>query len=236
MYSIGGDANNDPGAARIGLAYRSRIKYHLSGDVTFTNPTPPTLAGGLAPFNPAVQGVSNTLNQTRLFNGGIKADITMPDLASLSYYRKLNDKWDILADVTWTGWSSIQELRIQRLNGAPDIVTPENFRNTWRASVGANYRYSDAWTFRGGLAYDQSPVKDQDRTPRLPDDNRTWLAFGVQYKFSPQVAVDAAYAHIWVKEPSINQNAGSTAANGLISGSYDSNVNIFGLQLTYTFK
>jgi long-chain fatty acid transport protein len=220
---------------RWGAAYRSRIKYTVSGNIDIGNPTslgalPPTLA----PVGAAI--MQQVSANPQLQSGGVKLNIEMPDTANVSVFHQFNNQWDLMADLQWTGWSSIQELRIQRLNGAPDIVTPENFRNTWRASVGANYRYSDAWTFRGGIAYDQSPVKDEDRTPRLPDNNRTWLAFGVQYKFSPQVAVDAAYAHIWVKEPSINQNAGSTASNGLINGTYDSNVNIVGLQLTYTFK
>ena len=47
--------------------------------------------------------VSSTINQTRLYNGGVTLDIEMPDSASLSYYQKVNDKWDFLADVTWTG-------------------------------------------------------------------------------------------------------------------------------------
>ncbi len=42
MFSFNGDANNDPGAGRIGLAYRSKIKYNVIGSVNFTNPTPPT--------------------------------------------------------------------------------------------------------------------------------------------------------------------------------------------------
>jgi long-chain fatty acid transport protein len=115
-------------------------------------------------------------------------------------------------------------------------TVPENWRNTWRASVGANYRYDDNWIFRGGLAYDQSPVNNTDRTPAIPDNDRTWLAFGAQYKFNPNLALDLAYAYIWVKDPSINQNAGNTAAYGLISGSYSNNVQIVGVQLTYTFK
>jgi len=45
-----------------------------------------------------------------------------------------------------------------------------------------------------------------------------------------------AWAYIFVKDSSINQNAGSTAANGLINGTYKNNVNIVGLQLTYTAK
>ena len=127
-------------------------------------------------------------------------------------------------------------MKIVRSTGVVLQTTPENFRDTWRFSVGTNYRYSDKWTIRGGLAYDQSPVRDALRTPRLPDNDRTWLALGAQYKFSPSIALDFAWAYIFVRNPSINQNAGSTDANGLISGSYRSNVNIVGLQLTYTAK
>ena len=39
-----------------------------------------------------------------------------------------------------------------------------------------------------------------------------------------------------MRNASINQNEGSTAANGLINGSYRANVNIVGLQVTYTAK
>jgi long-chain fatty acid transport protein len=91
MYSIGGSANDDNGAARLGAAYRSKIKFNVTGNVGITNPTPPTLSGALAPFNPVVQGVSNTINQTRLYNGGVALDVTVPDSASFSYYQRLND-------------------------------------------------------------------------------------------------------------------------------------------------
>ena len=85
MYSMNGDANNDNGAARIGLSYRSKIKYNVVGSVNFTNPTVPTLTGALAPFNPAVAAVSNSINQTRLNNGGVALDLNLPDMASLAY-------------------------------------------------------------------------------------------------------------------------------------------------------
>ena len=65
MLSFNGDANNDPGAGRIGLAYRSKMKYNVVGSVNFTNPTPPTLTGPLAPLNPVVGLVSAAVNQTR---------------------------------------------------------------------------------------------------------------------------------------------------------------------------
>jgi len=48
--------------------------------------------------------------------------------------------------------------------------------------------------------------------------------------------VDLGYAYLFIKDSSINQNEGSTPANGMINGSYRNNVNIVGLQLTYTAK
>ena len=172
----------------------------------------------------------------QLASGDVTIAIEMPDTANVSIFHQFNNKWDLMADLQYTGWSTIQELKIVRSTGVVLSTTPENFRDTWRISAGANYRYSDTWILRGGVAYDQSPVRDAQRTPRLPDNDRTWLALGVQYKFSPSLAIDLAYAYIWVRDPSMNQNEGSTAANGLISGSYRSNVNIVGLQLTYTAK
>ena len=220
---------------RFGVAYRSKIKYTVTGSVNFSNPTasslgplPPTLA-------PVGAAIVNGVN-TALASGDVSIAIKMPDTANVSVFHQFNNKWDLMADLQYTGWSTIQELKIVRSTGAVLQTTPENFRDTWRGSVGANYRYTDQWIFRGGLAYDQSPVRDAQRTPRLPDNDRTWVALGVQYKYSPSIAVDFAWAYIFVRDPSMNQNAGSTAANGLISGSYRSNVNIVGLQLTYTAK
>ena len=82
----------------------------------------------------------------------------------------------------------------------------------WRVSVGANYRVNDRWMVRGGLAFDQSPVNDVDRTPRLPDSDRTWLSIGAQYKHSKDLIVDAGFTYIIVEDSTINTNAGQHGA------------------------
>jgi len=221
---------------RFGMHYRSKIKYDVSGSVNFTNPT----AASLGPLPPNLAPVGAALvtgiNAGPLVSGDVNLHIELPDTANASIFHQFNNQWDLMADVQWTGWSTIKDLTVVRSTGVVLFSTPENFRDTWRFSAGANYRYSDQWTFRGGVAYDQSPVRDATRTPRLPDNDRTWLAFGVQWRFSPSLSFDLAYSYIWVRDPSINQNEGSTAQNGLISGSYNNNVQIVGAQLTYTFK
>ena len=94
---------------------------------------------------------------------------------------------------------------------------------------------NDSWKFRGGVAWDQSPVQSAFRTVRLPDDDRWWLALGAQYKHSNNLKFDAGFSYIWVDNASIHETAGNQAANGLVSGRYDANVTIFSLQATYTF-
>jgi long-chain fatty acid transport protein len=216
---------------RVGAAYRSSIKYDINGNVDFSYPALPTLPPALAPV---VGLLASNVNNV-LASGGVTSSIELPPIANVSFFSRLNDKWDIMADAQWTGWSTISELKFVRTTGATLNNTPENFKDVWRISAGANYHMDDKWMFRGGVAWDQSPVNSTDMTPRLPDNDRTWLALGVQYKASPALKLDAGFSYIWVKDPEINQNAGSTTANGLISGNYNSNVTILSLQGTYSF-
>jgi long-chain fatty acid transport protein len=170
-----------------------------------------------------------------LANGGVRADIELPDIANLSIFHRLDDRWDLMADVQYTRWSVFKELRFVRTTGALLSNTPENFEDAWRFSVGATYHWTDAWSFRGGLAYDQSPVTDVDRTPRLPDADRYWIAIGAQYRFNRNLALDAGFVYLPMKTPDIQQNAGSTPANALIKGHYDASVTILSAQVTYSF-
>jgi long-chain fatty acid transport protein len=165
----------------------------------------------------------------------VSADIKLPDTFSLALNHKLDQKWTLLGDVTWTGWATLKELKIVRDTGATLSLTPENFRNTLRAGVGAIYRYNDQWSSKVGLAYDQTPVNNTDRTPRLPDSDRTWLSIGAQYRPSKATTLDFGYAHLFMKDASINQNAGSTAGYGMLTGNYKNSVDILGVQFGYRF-
>jgi len=216
---------------RFGASYRSSIKYNVSANVNFDNPTLPTLPPALAPVVALLAtGVNNQLQ-----NGGVRADIELPDIANVSLFTRLDDRWDLMGDVQFTRWSTFKELRFVRTSGGILSNTPENFDDAWRVSVGATYHWNDQWSFRGGLAWDQTPTNTPDRTPRLPDEDRFWIAAGAQYKVNRNLAIDAGITYIPIKTPNISQNAGSTAANGLIKGSYDANVTVISAQLTYTF-
>jgi len=193
---------------RLGVSYRSSIKYHLTGTATFSAGVP---------------------------SGNVSIDIKMPDSESIALQHRLNPGWTLLADVTRTGWSKIKELAIVRDTGAPLSSTPENFKNTWRVGVGAVHRYDDAWSIKMGVAYDQTPVNDTDRTARLPDNNRLWLSVGGQYKVSKDGTLDFGLAHLFIKDAPINQSQAATAGGGQLVGTYKGSVDILGVQYAHRF-
>lgn len=211
---------------RVGLSYRAAINYRIEGDATFTAPSSSS-AG--------VSAIIAGARATSLADGPVGLNIKLPANARVSLVQEIGDAFELLADVQWTEWSSVQELRVTRPSGVTLSLTPEQWRDTWRYSAGANFKLNDAWKLRAGVAYDETPVPDETRTPRLPDGDRTWASIGAQWKFSEKMRLDAAYTYLFVSDASLNQNAGSTSAYGLLNGQQTSDINILGVQLSVDF-
>ena len=57
--------------------------------------------------------------------------------------------------------------------------------------MGTTYRPNSQWALRFGVAYDQSPIEDVHRTPRIPTGDRIWVALGASYAINPSMAIDA---------------------------------------------
>ena len=222
---------------RIGASYRSAIKYHITGNVEFFIPAAPTLPPNLAPFYGPASALVNANPQ--LQNGGVYSDIKLPDFANISiFHSTLSDKWDFMADAQWVHWSTIQDLTFFRNSGTVLDSTPERWKDTWRLSAGASYRSDERWTWRLGFAWDQSPVPDEFRTPRLPDTDRYWYTGGAQYKWSPDLKFDLGLAYLWIKNAPIAQistNPATVAQVGYISGNYDNYTLIVSGQVTWSF-
>lgn len=202
------------GDTRVGIAYRSEVDYTLEGEVSFAN-VPAPMAG-------------NALLQT----GPVTADVTMPASASLSLFHKLSPGVDVLADITWTGWSSFDVLTVRRTSGTVVSATNENWQDSWRYSLGVTWHQDAAWTWRAGVAYDETPVEDAFRTARIPDNSRTWVALGGQYRLSGKTALDFGYAYLFVEDASINS---TVAGAGTLRGNYENSVNILSVQYTHNF-
>lgn len=194
---------------RVGIAYRSKVKQELDGKAKFQAP----LAG---------------------LSTDVTAKVDLPESFSASVFSRLNSKWDLMADVTWTRWSRFQELRILRNNGTTLTVTPENWENTMRYSIGINYHYSDTVKLRAGLAYDEEAIKDAFRTARIPGNDRKWLSLGAGWKVTPASTLDIGYSHLFLSNAKIDDNQ-LASGNGRLTGDFEGNADILSLQYTHQF-
>ncbi|MEO8331829.1 MAG: outer membrane protein transport protein [Gallionella sp.] len=218
---------------RVGLAYRSTVKYTLSGTVGFSANRP-----SAATMTPVVGGATATAVAAGIAaataDGGVTLPITMPDSFSVSGLHQLDDSWDVMADATWTGWSVLEQLKIDRSSGTNLLTVQEHWKNTWRVAAGTSYRYNEQWKARAGLAFDQAPVSDTYRTARIPDNDRTWITMGGQYKPSKESALDFGYAHLFVKDSTIADMQAAGGKGNLI-GTYKNSVDIFSVQYAHSF-
>jgi len=209
-------------STRFGIAFRSMISHTLKGRI------------GYEYEDPIAQAVAVGGN---FVNGDATAEVDLPETVSLGAYHAFNPTWAMVAGATWTKWRRLDELRIQYNTGQPDTVITLDWDDTWRFDVGLIYQVTDRFTGRFGIAYDESPIpNDQRRTPRIPDEDRYWLAIGGGYSFTDRAELNVGYVHIFVDDPKVDKPAtDEDLARGALRGEWDASVDIISLNFNYIF-
>jgi long-chain fatty acid transport protein len=196
-------------STKLGISYRSSINFTLEGN-----------------FSGAV-------------NAEAMVDLKTPDTAIVSFTQGLGDRWELLGDISWTGWSSVDTLNVRyKASGALAQALEAKFNDTWRVALGASYKLSDAWKLKFGIAYDETPVPDAEhRLVSLPDNDRIAFAAGVQWKPGWTSALDFGASYLYMRDPDINNNQDSppTLARGIVKGSYEESALILGAQYSMSF-
>lgn len=194
---------------RVGVAYRSQVKHKLTGDLTASMPLP-------------------SLNQD------IFAKLNTPEMLSMGVFHQINDKWSVMAEYQRVFWSSFKTLDIHGQEYPFLSSTKEHWRDTNFFAIGASYQIDHQWKWRFGLAYDQSAVRVQHRTPRIPDSDRIWYSTGLNYQYNDRLSFDLAYTYIKAHDAhldtSLTGNGGSH-----VTAEYTNSVQLFGLSLNYKF-
>ena len=207
-------------ATRMGLSYRSKITHDLTGEGKFRIP----------------ENVKPQATAVGFQDGNVGGRVTLPESASIALVHQLNSQWSVMADASWTRWSRFEELQINSDVSRLNTVKEEDWENSMRYGLGVEYKANDRWSWRAGVAYDETPIPNaQRRTPRIPDSDRTWLALGASYHYSDNIILDAAYTHIFMKDSSIEDTFTSGTQTYELSGKYKSSVDIVGVQLRWLF-
>ncbi len=215
--------------SRIGVAYRSAIKHNVSGNATYTLD---------APLSDASNSILTATDFNVLQNTTLEATAEMPETFSVSFVSDINSKWTALFDWTWTGWSSLDTITIIQAGGIPgqEPTLDLEYANTNRYSVGVNYHHNNKLVYRGGLAFDETPIRSPEQTSaRIPGNDRTWLSLGVGYAPAPRWSFDVGYSHLFLSDTDIDNTGGASASNTTLTGSYESSVDILSAQVNINF-
>ncbi|WP_426576861.1 long-chain fatty acid transporter FadL [Xenorhabdus stockiae] len=197
LYQL--DENN-----RYSLTYRSKVKVKFK-------------KGDYSNELPYIPGILDNGTNGKIVRG--KLDLNLPDMWELSGYNRVAPQWAIHYSFLYTGWDTFKELKATRNdNGKVAFEKHEGFRNAYRISLGTTYYHDDNWTFRTGIAFDESPVPAQNRSISIPDQNRFWLSVGTTYAFNKDTSIDLGVSymrgkkvHVSEKLPEEFQKKGLTA-------------------------
>ena len=202
-------------ATDLGVSYRSSITHNAKGKVEYTNVTAGLVAAkGLVDAN-----ASSTVN--------------MPAMVSLSLKQAIDGKLALLADATWTKWSDYKELVIDYDSTQEYSNTRQDFKDSWRLSVGGLYQLNETMKLRAGIALDQTPITNPiNRSPRNPDADRKWISVGMGYKLNSAMNLDVAYSHLFADKAEANYTTNDLQ---YLKGSYDLSVDILSAQFVWSY-
>ncbi|WP_209499468.1 long-chain fatty acid transporter FadL [Winslowiella toletana] len=181
LYEV--DDNN-----RFGFTYRSEVKIDFDGDYKSSLPsalngTPASSAFGL-PYGTDGNTIPGALT------------LNLPEMWEVSGYHKVAPQWAVHYSMAYTSWSQFQELKATGSNGQTLFYKDEGFKDAYRIALGASYYYDDNWTFRGGIAFDDSPVPADKRSISIPDQDRLWLSAGASYALNQDASVDVGISYM----------------------------------------
>lgn len=216
---------------RFGLAYRSSIEHEAEGDTK--------LSGMAYPLNQLLEGQNLAMSTT----------IETPDTIMLTGTWEATDQLRLSGLIRWANWSKFKELKIKndlpvmietglQQNAAmfKELNIENDWQDTWLFSVGADYKINNAFTVRGGIAYETSPIDDQStRMAVIPDTDRVWLSLGASWYATKDLQFDVGATYLMgVGDKDLYDDLKSEGGKKI--GEYDSlDAYLLGVQMQYRF-
>jgi len=223
----------------FGLSFKSQVKLEYKGTATTTWDTTGSN------IHPAVYPVVNA--GLKRFSGDISAPLTTPMViqfgTAYKFYNSCNENnLTLSADFQYNGWKSYEQLEVTFADTFSSSV--REYKNSFIGRLGAEFVASEQFTVRGGLLYDQNPVKDEKLDPTLPDADRIGINIGLSYKITENLSVDFAYLYLMFMERTITTSLEKPYPNKyhallspsdptVFNGTYKSSAHLIGLNLNY---
>ena len=205
---------------RLGLAYTSKVKFEFEDRPELKNINNPLL-------NLALRRTS--VDQMEL-------DMNIPQTALLSVAHDLDAQWTLLGSLGWQDWSDFGKVGVEvdTDNAGTSTTVDRQYKDSWHASLGAQYQYTPRLRWSLGLGYDSAMVEDDDRTVDNPAGAVWRLATGINYDLGDGMDVHAAYTLMWLGELNVDQS--KPRSGETLSGSYKNTaLHVLGAGVTWRY-
>jgi long-chain fatty acid transport protein len=180
--------------------------------------------------------------------GSASTTLKLPDIVSAGIRHQFNPALTVMGTVEWSNWSRIGTSPIVHAAGVPALVTiglpaqmPFQYQDGWMFSAGVEYNWLPSTTLRAGLGYEISPITTAVRTPRIPDEDRILLSFGLTHALTPSLKFDLAYTHYFIRTADVVVGPGNPwfdttgGAFGTYVGTASGHIDIVSGTLRYQF-
>ncbi|WP_433741442.1 OmpP1/FadL family transporter [Pseudomonas putida] len=205
---------------QVGLAYTSKVKLQFEDKPHLSKISNPAINAALS----------------RLDVDSLELDMNVPQTVLLSVAHQLDPQWKLLGSLGWQDWSDFGEIGVEVDSnvGGVDRTVNRQYKDTWHASVGAQYQATRQVRWSMGLGYDSSAVDDKDRTVDNPMGEAWRLATGVNYQLEEGLDLHMAYTLVWMGDMDVDQT--KARSGNTLSGTYrNAALHIIGGGATWRF-
>lgn len=200
----------------LGINYRSEITMESEGSADFEN-------------------IPNVLQNT-FQDGRYQAELPLPAELTLGLAYSVNEELLLAFDVNYVYWNAYESLDIEfdsvsDSNSNPSS-NPRNYQNSAVYRFGLQYRPNDAFTYRAGIYYDETPIRDGYFAPETPRTDAIGVTLGFSWQISEQWQLDTSAFYLHFPE---EDNSYDFSSEGVFEGRYKVRAYSLGFGLTYEF-
>lgn len=220
----------------IGASYRSKIQMKVkegNADLTYANRQVEDVMGMLGQISPA-------LSIPKYNQGTFRAELPLPSNLTAGVSYRPTEKLELALDLQWVGWSSYDSLNVHfnetELGIAP-ILAEKDYKNTFIARVGAEYKVYDRLDLRAGVYYDQSPIREANYNPETPGMDKLGMSVGASFAPYERFQIHLAFLYIQglSRDGSYTSKNIVTGATEVFAGRYSSTGLTASIGASYTF-
>ena len=201
----------------IGISYRSKVDLKARGESANFENIPSSL-------------------QSSYFDTTFDADLVLPAELTVGLSYDVSSDTVLAFDINRTYWSAYHNLDVAFNNAAGTSYNPRNYKDANIFRFGVQHKMGEELTVRGGVYFDNSPIKDGYYTPETARADSMGLTAGASYKVSKRMELDFSFLQLVFDEfygsYDYYDQSGTLISFG---GDYKSSVTTIGFGLNYKY-